>query len=158
MEPIVKELRDKGLAMQTRRPADMEAMRKRLGARDQNGSIALYAYADVGVTADILYYFETGALKDGYDFKTVANLVSDWLFFVADRIPRYYRFGETAELTTRVIEAAKSASSREELHEILKAAEYYYQQLRMWIDVEIPWAELGIAYAKAKGDPAPRDD
>jgi hypothetical protein len=97
-------------------------------------------------------------LKDDYDYKTLAKLASDWLFAIADRIPRYYRFDETAALSTQAIEAIKSASSREELNEILQAIGHYYQQLRMWIDVEIPWAELGVAYAKAKGDPAPRDD
>jgi hypothetical protein len=156
MNPIVKELSEKGLEMQTGRPADMDTMRKRMGARDQNASIAIYAYSDIGVTTDVLFQLEKGSLKNDYDLKTVTKIACDWLFFIADRIPRYYRFNDTAELTMRTIEALKAAATREEANEILKAVQHYYGQLRMWIDLDIPWPELGEAYAKAKDDPAPR--
>jgi hypothetical protein len=156
MNPIVQELREKGLAMQTKRPADMDAMRKRMGARDQNASIALYAYADVAATADVLFLLEKGSLKNDYDYKTVAKVACDWLFAAADRIPRYYRFNDTAEITMRTIEALKTASGREEVNEILQAIQHYYGQIRMWVDLDIPWADIGVAYAKAVGDPPPR--
>jgi hypothetical protein len=134
----------------------MDAMRKRMGARDQNASIALYAYADVGVTVDLLFYLEKGSLKDGYDLKTLVGIACDWLFFIADRIPRYYRFNDTAALTTRVIEELKAAQTVQEVHELLGAIQHYYGQLRFWIDLDIPWPQLGAAYASAMGDPAPR--
>lgn len=156
MNAIVKELNDLSLKMQSERPEDMDTMRKRMGARDQNGSIAIYSYVDISTTADMLFYWEKASLKEDYDLTTVINMVGDWLVFLADRIPRYYRFNNMSALTTRAVEALKASKSREEVNAILQALQHYYAQLNFWIDLEIPWAALGVAYAQAMGDPAPR--
>jgi hypothetical protein len=156
MSAIVNELIERGSKMQRERPADMDAMRKRMGARDQNASIALYAYADIGASADVLFQFEKSSLKEDHDLRTIVNLACDGLFALADRIPRYYRFNDTAELIGRTIEALRAAETRKEVNEILQAIQHYISQLRFWIDLEIPWPELGVAYAKALGDPEPR--
>jgi hypothetical protein len=156
MSTIVKELTELGLKMQRERPADMDAMRKRMGARDQNASIAIYAYADIGVTASLLFQLEKSSLKDDYDLRTVVNVACDWLFFIADRIPRYYCFSDTAALITRTIEALRAAETREEVNKTLQAIQHYIGQLGFWIDLDIPWPELGVAYAKAVNDPMPR--
>ncbi|MDR1835172.1 MAG: hypothetical protein LBQ96_05150 [Fusobacteriaceae bacterium] len=158
MSDIVKELNERSQKMLAERPQDMDSMRKRMGARDQNASIAIYAYVDIGATADILYYWEKASLKEDYELSTLIKIVSDWMLFVADRIPRYYRFHETSALTVSAMEALKTVKTRAEAKELLKAIQHYYTELKFWIDLDIPWPEIGDAYAKAKGDPAPRVD
>jgi hypothetical protein len=155
MSAIVNELTELSLKMQNERPTDMDAMRKRMGARDQNASIAIYAYMDIWGTADLLFQLEKSSLKGNYDLQTVVNVACDWLFSIADRIPRYYRFNNTAELITKTIEALRTAETREEANEILHAIQHYISQLRFWIDLDLPWPEFGVAYAKAMGDPEP---
>ena len=155
MSAIVEKIEIMSAAQQSERPYEMTTMRKRMGARNQNGSIALYAFNDIGATHEVLYYLEEGAKNPDYDVETVKKLACDWLFFVADRIPRYYNFHITIDLSFEVIAALKETTDRQEIYEILHAIQHYYSHFFYWIDLEIPWNEIGKTYAEVKGDPTP---
>ena len=77
----------------------------------------------------------------------------DWLSFLADRIPRYFHFEDTANITKDVIHAIENCDKRDEVQEVVKAIQHYYCQLYFWIDLIMPWNEMGVAYAKALNDP-----
>ena len=157
MHPVIEKIEKMSAAQQYERPYEMVTMRKLMGARNQNGSIALYAFNDMAATHEVLYYLEEAAKKPSYDVETVKKLACDWLFFIADRIPRYYNFHVTSDLTFEVIEALKNSKDQEEIYAILHAIQHYYAHFFYWLDVEIPWAELGKIYAEVKGDPVPNE-
>lgn len=155
MHPIVKKIEQMSAAQQSQRPYEMTTMRKRMGARNQNGSIAIYAFSDMSAAHEAVYYLEEAAKDPACDIATIKKLACDWIFFIADRIPRYYNFHPTSDLSFEVIEALKSTDDRDEVHAILHAIQHYYSHFFYWIDLEIPWAEICETYAKVKGDPAP---
>ena len=157
MNAIVKKIEAISAAQQSERPYEMTTMRKRMGARNQNGSIALYAYSDMLAAHEAVYFCETAAKDPSYDIVTVRKMACDWIFFIADRIPRYYNFHPTSDLSFEAIKALNETEDRQEIFEILHALQHYYASLCYWIDAEIPWSELCKTYAEVMGDTAPND-
>jgi hypothetical protein len=155
MDPIVKQLFNLGDKMQLDRPEELDKLRKFIGPRKQNGSVQIYAYIDLSSTVDLLYLLQQAARNKDYDLKTVIRVAVDWLRFIGERAPSCFNLEETSSLTAKVIDVLKQASTSEQVVEILRATEYYYSQLRYWVDLDFPWHEVGVAYAAAKGDPAP---
>ncbi|MDR1648816.1 MAG: hypothetical protein LBR71_01020 [Synergistaceae bacterium] len=155
MDSLVNEIEKLSAAMQNYRPEDIKRMRLRMGARSQNASITLYAFGDIGTAANILYFLERDIPNEAYDLRTMLDTASHWLALMADRIPRYYRHDDTGKLLCRVLESLKSCNDRAEARKIIGAIQHYLSALDFWIDLEIPWPEIGAAFAEAKGDPAP---
>ena len=150
---LLDEINERAAKMQTEAPEDLNRLRTRMGARNQNAAIAIYGYVDTGSTSCLLWQLEQNSLKEDYEFETLKKITADWLRFLVDRMPRYYHFEDTTRLTGEAADAILNCTAREDVHSIIKAIQHYYCQLYFWIDLTIPWNSIGIAYAKALGDP-----
>jgi hypothetical protein len=155
MSSIVQEIDESSAAMLDNPPEDIRRMRQRMGARGQNASICFYAYADIGAASGRLYSLEVNILREDYDLHTLLDSANSWLDALADRIPRYYRYNDTSALLYRVTGELRSCKDRRQARQIVQALQHYMSALRFWIDLEIPWPEVGVAFAEAKGDSAP---
>lgn len=169
MNPIAKELFDTGDRYLVERPADMDRMRSRMGTRGQNRTVQMYAFGALGNTIDVMYLLQEAALKEEYDLATLQRIAVDWLStlappagddsgpaIVGHRASVHFHLDDVADLTSRASAAIKKAESREDLRDLLRGLEHYYNQVHTWIDLEFPWHELAVRYAEVMGDPAPR--
>jgi hypothetical protein len=155
MSDLLKEIAGKSLQMQTNRPADLDTLRKRMGARKQNASIAIYAYIDLRSSMDVLFQSMRNILDESNDLKTVIKTTTDWMEFVGGRAPVCFNLHEFSRFTLRTAEELKITKNRKDAAEILRVIQHYTCELSHWIDLDFPWPEVGIAYAKVKGDSAP---
>jgi hypothetical protein len=155
MSALVQDLLRRTREMQTKRPADMERLRKRMGAKKQNASIQIYAYIDLRSTMDVLYQAWKNVADKSVDFTTLKKCVCDWLEFIGGRAPVCFNLTEFSDYALRAVAELKAAFGRAEAAELLDAIQRYTCELSHWVDLDFPWHEVGVAYAAAKGDPAP---
>lgn len=155
MANITDELFEKSRALQLDRPSDLSRLQKRMGTRNQNGSIEIYAYIDLSSTVDLLFQLEKAALNEDYELKTVIKIAVDWLEFIASRAVPCFQLEDLSGIIQQVITELKAYDDRKKTADLLRATEHYVSQIRYWLDLEFPWPEVGSAYAAAKGDPPP---
>lgn len=155
MNTVMETIRRRSMEMQQNRPDEMNDMRKRMGARNQNNSIALYAFSDNGAAKTFLFVLQQALMDPVCDLETVKKIACEWISFISDRNERYYKFHESAQLCEEVAAELRKLQDRELVQTYIGDLQHYFAQLFFWLDLEIPWAEFGKTYACAKGDHDP---
>lgn len=151
IHPFAKQLQEVCEQNHLQEPADIRLLLEYRGARGQNCPAAIFSYVDVSSTANLLRQWELAAKDPSTELETAKRMCCDWLSYLADRYPRYYHFEQATELTANAVEAIKACTERQGVYEILFELQRYYMQLKYWIDLTLPWKEMGIAYASAMG-------
>ena len=135
------------------KPKDVDLMRKRLGARDQNFSICTYAIGETNGIVDVLHCIRITAQQESVDLKTLISFTCNLLTLGVFRHRVYYNMLNSAKLLEKSVDVLKKkVKTKSEFIEIIAALAIYLGKLNYWLDLEMPWNELAIEYHKAKAN------
>jgi len=135
------------------KPKDVERMRTRIGAREQNYTINAYSVGDTNAIVDFLHSMRVTAQEENMDIKTLASAVCNLLSFEASRFTRYYNLEDTTKLFEKTVDVLKKeVKTAQEFLEVIEALMRYIGKLNYWLDLEIPWAELAVEYERLKAN------
>jgi hypothetical protein len=129
------------------RPEDVEALKKRIGAKNQKLTPLVYAESDTRALVKCLSYLREVSKTEDLDLNTLKKITR--VFFQNDqsRAIRYYRMEGYARFLEKSSEALKNADSISAYREIIEEALIYVGRINFWIDEEIPWASLASAFS-----------
>lgn len=149
---VIQKLDDLVKSVWMEQPADVQRTRKRVGPRHSNLTIMTNAEGDLRATIDFIYISRITAKEAGVDFHTQALTMANLLEFYASRWTRYYYMEDMPKIMTEIAEALREAKSSEEFISLIEAYAVYVGKVNYWYDLNIPWAELCIEFARVKGD------
>ena len=137
----------------TNKPKDVERMRSRLGAKEQNYTITDYAVGGTNGIADFLHCMRLSAQDKDADVKTLILATCNLLSFEASSFVRYYNLEDTSKLMEKTVDVLKKdVKTHKDFLEVIEALMRYLGKLNYWIDLEMPWKELADEYEKLKAN------
>lgn len=123
------------------RPAELAAIKGRLGAMGQNLTTLCFADKD---THSIMKYLHTlrDAAGAGEDLGALKALARMQLTFDQGRFERYYLAPGIARVFGAAATATDLAADAEEFRTVVGELLLYAMRLNYWVDLEIPWPKL----------------
>lgn len=128
------------------RPNDINLLKLRIGAHEQNLSIIIYAATDTAALVDYLASIRNTIINKKVDLETLANAVRISIEFWGSRYKRYFSMEVAPTLMAEAAQACKELKTIEELNTLVEAVKTYVCRLNYWIDLEIPWDYLTSVY------------
>lgn len=148
MNELIREINSRLKDAQINPPADIQRMLERKGAKNQNFTINVYAQGDTNAMAYFMFILYTYAKEEKGDLETLKNLASDFLSFQGNRFKEYYKMWDSLKVSMDSALAFKDIRTNEEFCQLARAVQSYFGQLAYWIDLVIPWEELGQAHTR----------
>ncbi len=124
-------------------PEDIDLLLERKGAKNQNLTIDVYAQGDTNAMAYFLFILYSYAKEEKGDLETLKNLASELLSFQGNRFKEYYKMPDSLALSMRAAVAFKDVKTYADYCELSRAVQCYFGQMSYWVDLVIPWNELG---------------
>ena len=123
------------------RPAELAAIRGRLGAMGQNLTTLCFADKD---THSIMKYLHTlrDAAGEGVDLAALKALARMQLAFDKGRFERYYLAPGIAQVFEAAVTAIDQAADADQFRTAVAELLLYAMRLNFWVDLEIPWPKL----------------
>lgn len=127
------------------KPEDIEALKKRMGAKSQNLTPLIYAESDTRALVKCLSYLREISLTEDLDLNTLKTVTNIFLINDQSRALRYYRMEGYARFLEKSVEILKKSNSIREYIEVIEETLIYIGRINFWIDEQIPWASLASA-------------
>lgn len=148
MNELIREINSRLKDARIDPPADIERMLERKGAKGQNLTINVYAQGDTNAMAYFMFILYTYAKEEKGDLDTLKNLASDFLAFQGNRFKEYYKMWDSLKVSMDSALAFKDVKDKEEFCALARAVQSYFGQLAYWVDLVMPWDELGQEHAR----------
>jgi hypothetical protein len=132
------------------RPEDIEALKKRTGAKNQRLTPLIYAESDTRALVKCLSYLREISMTEDLDLNTLKIITSIFLQNDQSRAIRYYRMEGYAQFLEKSRAAVNEANSILEYRQVIEEALIYSGRINFWIDREIPWASLASTFSGPK--------
>jgi hypothetical protein len=124
------------------KPQDIEALKKRMGAKNQNLTPLIYAESDTRALVKCLSYMREVSLTEDLDLNTLKTITSIFLINDQSRALRYYRMEGYARFLEQRVETLKRSNSISEYIDVIGEILIYVGRINFWIDEQIPWPSL----------------
>lgn len=128
------------------KPKDLESLKKRMGARNQNLTTLIYAESDTRALVKSLFLLRELCLSEEIDLDTLKKVTTIFLVNDQSRALRYYRMEELAHYLREVIEDLNHVDSIRAYKSLIEEVLFYMGRLNFWIDKEIPWSFLSSVF------------
>lgn len=148
MNELIMELDANAQKMWTEKPADIDRMLRRKGARGSNLTIVAFVKMDTQGAANILYMLYGMACQQEGDLDTLKKIMIDYLVYLGDRFQNYYKMDDSYCVAMQAAVAAADLSDFGGFAQLARAVQRYFGQLSYWVDFSIPWHDLSIAHAE----------
>jgi hypothetical protein len=130
------------------RPEDIEALKKRAGAKNQGLTPLIYAESDTRALVKCLSYLREVSMTEELDLNTLKKITNIFLQNDQSRAIRYYQMEGYARFLEKSRQALNEAKSTLQYRHVIEEALIYVGRINFWIDEEIPWASLASTFSR----------
>jgi len=129
-----------------KKPDDIEAVKRRQGAKNQNLTTLIYAEGDTRALVRFLSYLRELCLSEELDLDTVKKISMIFIESEQSRVLRYYNMKDLGQFLKETLEDLKHIASLQEYTDLIEEVLIYIGRMSFWIDEQIPWSYLASVY------------
>jgi len=132
------------------RPKDIEALKMRMGTKNQNLTTLIYAEGDTRAFVKYLSSLRELCISEEIDLNTIKKITEIFLRSDQSRAIRYYRMEGFAQFLKEAMEVLQKVSSIQDYKSLIEEVLIYVGRVNFWIDEQIPWSELSSYFLERK--------
>lgn len=148
MNELIMELEAHSQKMWTEKPADIDRMLERKGARGSNLTIVSFVKMETQGAANILYLLYGMACREEGELETIKRIAIDYLVYLGDRFQNYYKMDDSYCVAMRAAVNIADIEEYSDFARLIRAVQRYFGQMAYWVDFSIPWCALSEKYTQ----------
>ncbi|MBN2441564.1 MAG: hypothetical protein JXJ04_09455, partial [Spirochaetales bacterium] len=142
LDETVMEIQKEREKIWLEKPEDINLLRKKIGTKNQNFTIVMYANSDTQAMVKYLFNFLEASKQRKIDINTMKNITIQILKFDQRKMLVYYNLSRTSLIIEKAISAITKINGINEYKKIIKELLLFIGKINYWIDLEIPWKQL----------------